>query len=501
MNRSNKAQATKIGIRWKLFGFMMLFLVLLLGLLWLFQVVFFGEIYKSVRIAEIKKSADIICQAAESDNTEIRAVTEGIARDAEVSVLVFDETGNIIANEKTFSDSVIHGMSAKSIYMLYNFAVRDGGEKLSRFNLSGFQNIRPDADFPSPSVHGESEAYDKDADKTAESVIFTKVVYSERRGRDIIVMLNTTISPVASTVRTLQRELIIISVVMVLLAALLSFVLARRISNPIVKINDSAKRLAVGDYAADFTAGGYREISELSSTLSYAADELSKTGALQRELISNISHDLRTPLTMIAGYAEVMRDIPGENTPENVQVIIDEARRLTSLVNDMLDISRIQSGTQELDITEFNLTDTVRETIGRFSKLTGQNGYKIEFVSDFEAVVMADRSRILQVIYNFINNAITHSGADKTVLVTQKLVERDGQRRVRIEVTDHGDGISEKDLPNIWDRYYKVDKLHKRAETGSGLGLSIVKGILELHHAEYGVESTEGVGSTFWFEL
>lgn len=497
----NKTPSSKVGIRWKLFGWMMLFLVLLLGLLWLFQVVFFGEIYKSVRISEIKKSADILCRAADCDNAEIKSIAETAAQEAEVSVLVFDGKGNIIARENTFSDSIIQGMPAKSVYMLYDLAVRNGGEKLARFNLNGFRNMRPGMDFPGPSSPEGSEPPEREEDSAVESVIYTKVVYSEARGRDVVVILNTTISPVASTVRTLQTELIIISTVMVLLAVLLSFVLARLISNPIVKINESAKRLAHGDYNADFTADGYREIAELSGTLNYAASELSKTGALQRELIANISHDLRTPLTMITGYAEVMRDIPGENTPKNVQVIIDEARRLTSLVNDVLDISRIQSGTQELDVTEFNLTDTVRETIGRFAKLTEQDGYRIEFVSDFDAVVSADRSRILQVIYNFINNAITHSGEDRTVLVTQRLVERDGQRKVRIEVTDHGEGIGEADLPNIWDRYYKVDKLHKRAQTGSGLGLSIVKGILELHHADYGVVSRLGEGATFWFEL
>lgn len=479
----------------------MLFIVILLGLLWLFQVVFFGKIYKSVRIAEIKNCADLLCAAAELDDSEIKSMAEETAQEIEVSVLIFDGQGNIIASEKTFSDSIIHTMPAKSIYMLYDFAVREGGEKLSRFSLEGFSNIRPDRSFRIPGVTEERVSPNNGESALVESVIYTKVVYSESRGRDVVVLLNTTISPVASTVRTLQTELIIISAIMVLLTALLSFVFAKRISRPIVKINSGAKQLAKGDYKTDFTAGGYREVAELSDTLNFAASELSKTGALQRELIANISHDLRTPLTMITGYAEVMRDIPGENTPENVQVIIEEARRLTSLVNDVLDISRLQSGTGELEVSEFNLTETIKEVIGRFVKLTEQDGYKIEFDSDCDAIVKADRPRILQVIYNFINNAITHSGEDKTVKVTQHVFDSENGRKVRIEVTDHGEGISEADLPNIWDRYYKVDKLHKRAQTGSGLGLSIVKGILELHHADYGVVSRLGEGATFWFDL
>ncbi|MBQ2765382.1 MAG: HAMP domain-containing histidine kinase [Clostridia bacterium] len=473
---------------------MMLFLFILLGLLWLFQVVFFGEIYKTVRISEIRSSAQNISRCVNTPD-ELERISKDTAENKQVCVLVFDERGKVLASEESLSDCMIHGMSAKNIYMLYAFAKDEGGEKLSRFRLEKRLN-QPFV----PDTYHASDDHGTD-DDTVESIIYTKVIRDNTSGRDVAVILNTTVSPVSSTVRTLQTELIIITAIMILLAALLSFLLAKRIARPIVHINNSAKQLANGNYNADFRASGYREIAELSDTLAYAASELSKAGALQRELIANISHDLRTPLTMITGYAEAMRDIPGENTPENVQIIIDEANRLTSLVNDVLDISKLQSRTQELTLSTFNLTDTVREVIGRFSKLTSQDGWTIEFKSDCEVMVEADRNRILQVIYNFINNAITHSGANKTVTVTQNIVERDSKKKVRIAVTDYGEGIAAEEIPNIWDRYYKVDKLHRRAQMGSGLGLSIVKNILDLHGSAYGVESELGNGSTFWFEL
>ena len=485
----------RIGIRWKFFGYLMLFLLLLLGLLWLFQVVFFGEIYKSVRITEIRGSANEICRYID-DVEVLDEISKDISEDKEVCVLVFDEDGMILASQDSLSDCIIHGMSPRNIYMLYISAKNEGGERISRYEI----DKQSDA-LLSPGDFSLQNPTDDSSDAVIESITYTKVVYSDYYKKDIVVILNTTISPVASTVRTLQTELIIITVVMTLLAILLSFLLAKRVAKPIVRINNSAKQLAVGNYNADFRADGYREIAELSDTLTYAAAELSKTEALQRELIANISHDLRTPLTMITGYAEVMRDLPGENTPENVQIIIDEANRLTSLVNDVLDISRLQSGTQALDLTTFDLTQTVREVIGRFSKLTSQDGWKIDFNYDCEVMVEADRTRILQVIYNFINNAITHSGEDKIVLVSQRVIDGDKKKRVRIEVTDHGEGIAPDELVNIWDRYYKVDKLHRRAQMGSGLGLSIVKGILELHGAKYGAISEPDVGSTFWFEL
>jgi signal transduction histidine kinase len=262
-------------------------------------------------------------------------------------------------------------------------------------------------------------------------------------------------------------------------------------------MNESAKKLALGNYDADFSGNGYREINELADTLNYASRELAKTDRLQKELISNISHDLRTPLTMIKGYSEMMRDIPDENTPENVQIIIDETSRLSDLVNDMLDLSKIQAGTRKPDRQIFSLTATVRDTMQRYERLMMQENYKIEFVAREEAEVCADRGMILQVIYNLINNAINYTGEDKRVSVRQ---ERVGDR-VRISVTDTGTGIAKEEIPMIWDRYYKVDKVHKRAKIGTGLGLSIVKGILESHGAAYGVESKVGEGSNFWFEL
>ena len=126
-----------------------------------------------------------------------------------------------------------------------------------------------------------------------------------------------------------------------------------------------------------------------------------------------------------------------------------------------------------------------------------QEGYNIEFQAEDDVSVVADRSMILQVVYNLINNAINYTGEDKRVTVIQSVSED----RVRISVSDTGDGISAEDMGEIWERYYRVDKVHKRATIGTGLGLSIVKGVLEAHGASFGVDSALGSGATFWFEL
>jgi signal transduction histidine kinase len=316
-------------------------------------------------------------------------------------------------------------------------------------------------------------------------------------GAQYLIVQMTHLTPIQAMVKTLQNQALCIGFILAVLALLMAWLMSRLITKPFLKMNAAAKQLAEGQYDVNFDGQGYREINELSDTLNYAARELAKTDRLQKELISNISHDLRTPLTMMKGYGEVMRDIPGENTSENIQIIIDETARLSELVNDMLDLSRIQSGVRKPEFQIFSLTDTVRDTLLRYERLTMQDGYHIEFFAENDVEILADRSMILQVIYNLINNAINYTGEDKTVFVRQEILGN----RVRISVTDTGDGIPQDQLAMIWERYYKVDKVHKRATVGTGLGLSIVKGILELHRARYGVMSTLGKGSTFWFEM
>ncbi|MBR7098746.1 MAG: HAMP domain-containing histidine kinase [Clostridia bacterium] len=285
---------------------------------------------------------------------------------------------------------------------------------------------------------------------------------------------------------------------MVLLSLLFVIPMSRRIVRPLVQMNHAAKQLANGNYDADFGVDrGYKETKELAETLTFASQELSKADRMQKELTANISHDLRTPLTMIRGYAEVMRDIPEENTPENLQILIDETEHLTELVNDLMDLSKIQSGVRSPVMEFFDLTSVLREVMSRYEAFTKAQGYHITLEADVNVPVFADRGMILQAVYNLVNNAINYTGEDLCVTVKQSIVGD----RVRISVKDTGEGIPEDQLALIWDRYYKIDKVHRIAKVGTGLGLSIVKGVLEVHNASYGVESKLGEGSVFWFEL
>jgi signal transduction histidine kinase len=288
---------------------------------------------------------------------------------------------------------------------------------------------------------------------------------------------------------------------MIVFSVILALILSKWISRPIEAINSSAKVLATGDYSTTFTGGGYKEITELSDTLNYTAKELSQVERLRQELIANISHDLRTPLTLISGYAEAMRDLPDENTPENAQIIVEETRRLTTLVNDVMDISKYQSGNYAIQMQAFNLTQSLSGTIGRMNKLLEKDGYQILFEPELQITVIGDETRISQAFYNLLINAINYTGSNQQVKVVQSLITEKDTTYVKIEIQDSGEGIEQEDLPYIWERYYKVDKTHKRAVTGTGLGLSIVSSIIEMHEGQYGVDSIVGQGSSFWFSL
>jgi len=285
---------------------------------------------------------------------------------------------------------------------------------------------------------------------------------------------------------------------MLALSVLLAVIIAGRVSKPIEQITKSAKTLAKGDYSTRFSGKGFYEIVDLSDTLNTAATELSKVEGLRRDLLANVSHDLRTPLALLYSYAEMMNDFPDEISEEQTKMIMDETQRLTTLVNDVLDMSKLESEMDGLNTSRFSLTRGITETVERVGELLKNDEFEISFDHDSDIYINADKTKIDRTFYNLLINAVNYSGESSKVSVTQTV----SGNKVKISVIDYGEGIAEEDLPFIWDRYYKKNgKSHKRAVTGTGLGLSIVKKIIDLHGGIYGVESKLGKGSTFWFEL
>lgn len=295
-----------------------------------------------------------------------------------------------------------------------------------------------------------------------------------------------------------------VSLSVALFAMVLAFVasgfFAMLITKPVTEVTERAKELARGNYNLNFKTDYYcTEMNELAEALEYASSEISKADKMQKELIANVSHDLKTPLTMIKAYASMIREISGDDKQkreQHTQIIIDESDRLAALVGDLLDLSRVRAGLNE-EFTVFNLSDLVYSIVERFHYLCETQGYTLITEVEDNLYARASRARIEQVMYNLIGNAVNYTGGDKQVRV--RLFSKG--TAARFEVIDTGKGISPEETATIWDRYYRSAEAHKRPVQGTGLGLSIVKGILIGHGFPFGVESEEGKGSCFWAEF
>ena len=292
---------------------------------------------------------------------------------------------------------------------------------------------------------------------------------------------------------------VLLSVFVFILAFAVASAVSGWLTKSISEITGKARQLAQGDFAVDFHGNDYgKELTELADALNFARDELSKTDKMQKEIIANVSHDFRTPLTMIKAYASMIMEISGdipEKRNKHAQVIVEESDRLTSLVNDILDLSKLQSGLDALTNDVVDMSAYTFEVLERFSYLKETQGYV--FVTDIEEglYTCADELKIGQVLYNLIGNAVNYTGENKQVTIRLK---REDGGTFRFTVMDTGKGIKPEEISAVWDRYYRSSEMHKRPVKGMGLGLSIVKTILEKHGFVFGVDSEVGKGSSFY---
>lgn len=431
--------------------------------LWISEIFLLDTIYKKTKTNTIMEIGEYISETIH--HKELKEYVEQMALRNDVCIAIFDKNGTptiqMGCSQNEFTNT-------SRLFERMNLAYRNDGtfiEEVKKTEVinTGFNFIPV---------------------KTYNEIQYTHII----NGRvPYYVFMNSTITPLDATVDTLKTILTISTIGMGIIAILLGLYISKKIITPIQALNTNAKKLGKED--VEFKVKGYQEIEELSSTLNQANQDLHQVEKLRNELISNISHDLKTPLTMIGGYAEMMRDLPDENNEENLNIIIDETKYLTRLVNDVLDLSKLQAGAQKLELKEFDITQMILDKIERT-----KNFCNIEFEYDSHITIHADEMKISQVFYNILNNAI-HYTKDK-VVVRQMILDD----KVRIEICDNGDGIDEKEIDSIWECYYRSSN-HKRQVSGSGLGLYICKQILDLHQATYGVTSKLGKGSTFYFEL
>lgn len=330
-----------------------------------------------------------------------------------------------------------------------------------------------------------------------------RLVYASHigMGRNIAALyIIAPLYPDQITIRIVKNMLGYITFILLSVACFLAYALSRRITLPIENLTRSATELSRGNYNVRFDGSSFTETKELARALNKASYEMEKTDFYQREILANVSHDLKTPLTMIRSYAEKIIDISGDNPEKrnaDLQIIISETERLNRLVTDMLSVSNLQSNNVEMHRETFDLVEAAEDVYESFKVLGSSQGYDVFFHPCKPAYVTGDRSRIMQVMTNFVSNAVKYSGDNKFIDI--QLVR--GNRKVTFHCIDHGVGIPSDEISHVWDKYYRTSANHERDIEGTGLGLAISKSILNLHSAKYGVKSEEGKGSDFWFEM
>ncbi len=327
------------------------------------------------------------------------------------------------------------------------------------------------------------------------------ILYYVDLGNDEYILLNTNLESLDVATKLLKEQILYIVLLFSSIGIIFSIILSKMITKPILTLTKSAKQLEKGNYDVKFNGGDVAELCELADLLTVSAAEMKNTDELRKDLMANVSHDLKTPLTMIKAYAEKVRDFKYKDESKRVKdlnIIIQESERLNGLVNDLLDLSKLESNNTSLDIEEYNLLDQISDVLKRYDLLQEEGKVNFELSLPNESVnIKADKKRMDQVFYNLINNAIEHTGDDKKVYITVKA----RPHHYTISIKNTGNGLNNEEMALVWKRYYTKNKNHKRNVVGTGLGLSIVKTILEKHNFEYGIDSKHNNFTTIYFRI
>lgn len=458
----NKKNPSSKPLAFKMWGYFAGFSAMLMILLWLLQIIFLNAFYESMKINQLESVGKDLLANYDSENIEDFIDSRSFQFGVRINII--DANGNVLnghdrPERKEFDDG-----HRQRIHV--NF---DGLGKAVIEN-NGFSPMRAASYLAEiPNENG-------------------KYFY-----------ITAPLAPIDATTQVLQNQLIIVTVLSLVIAILLSYFISKKLAKPISNITKSAKILESGDYSVRFSNGYYKEVDELAVVLNGTAEALSKTDELRRDLMANVSHDLRTPLTIIKSYAEMIRDLSGGDEVKrtaHANVIVDEADRLSLLVSDILDLSKMESGASSIENKLFDLREAIDAVVAGFKPFEDE-GYTFNLECCDTAVVSGDFQRIKSVIYNLVANAVNYTGNDKQIYIC--LAKKDGN--ACFSVRDTGKGIPKEEIPRVWERYYRASATHNRDVVGTGIGLSIVKTVLRAHKANFGVDSKVGDGSTFWFNL
>ena len=333
-------------------------------------------------------------------------------------------------------------------------------------------------------------------------------------------LLRSPLESIRESAAISNRFLIYIASFLIIISIVFIWYFSKRLTNPILELAVLSDKMANLDFDAKYTSGGSNEIGELGANFNRMSEKLESTISelkkannelqkdierkdkleqMRNEFLGNVSHELKTPIALIQGYAEGLKEGVSDD-PESREfycdVIMDEAAKMNQMVKNLLTLNQLEFGDEEIEFTRFNLTELIRGVLQSMEILAQQEDITVIFRQSEPVCVWGDEFKIEQVLRNYISNAFHHVKGEKVVEVKITLE----QQKAKVTVFNTGNPIPEKDITHIWDKFYKVDKAHTRAYGGNGIGLSIVKAIMESFHQKYGVNNYDN-GVEFWFEL
>ncbi|MEI8216360.1 MAG: HAMP domain-containing sensor histidine kinase [Eubacteriales bacterium] len=476
-------------IKFRLWLYLTIFIVFVMAAIWMLQTVFLEPYYEFVRTSDLKSAGAEIAKAY--GENDFKTYAEEVSYKDNIVINIFDLQGNSVYEANSFG---IRGP----------FGQAPGNTDVPKQVKEGQQTFQKE--FFANSVAALNKQDNKEIllkfsdSKFNDPKFDSSVLLYVTKVADGYLFVSTEIRPIDATAKIIESQLMIITIIVFILAALMSILIAISISRPLSKITLASRELANKRFPDDCKGGSYAETRELAETLRKTAADLNKAENLRKEFIGNISHDLRTPMTMIKAYAEALRDLPDETQERrnsDLSIIIHESDRLAEMIKDLLELSKLEAGINNTEFMEFSITDLVKEVLGSYNLYKNRDNYNLLFDYKDNIVVVSDKKKLEQVLHNLIFNGIIHTGKDLTVTVRQ-ISSND---RIRIEVLDSGDGIPDDKIDSIWERYFKIEQNTGRTSEGSGLGLAIVKSALESIKSDFGVYNSENGGAVFWFEL
>jgi signal transduction histidine kinase len=333
-------------------------------------------------------------------------------------------------------------------------------------------------------------------------------------------LLRSPLEGIKESAKISNRFLLSIGSILIILTVVSAWYFSRRLTAPILELAKLSDQMADLDFNAKYTSGGSNEIGELGANFNRMSEKLESTISelksannrlkedieqkeklekMRNEFLGNVSHELKTPIALIQGYAEGLKEGVSDDPQSRefyCEVIMDEAAKMNQMVKNLLTLNQLEFGDADIVFERFDLTALVDGVLQSMEILGDQEGIHTIFRQEQPVYVWADEFKVEQVIRNYVSNAFHHAGGEKVVEI--KIRTMDGKARATVFNT--GTPIAGEDMEHIWEKFYKADKAHSREYGGNGIGLSIVKAIMESFHQKYGVNNYDN-GVEFWFEL